>query len=210
MFALIGVCNTLLALSDLPCPSTFQVTLERDRRLLHIESDQGNLGTVVSSGYGILDFYDSENQRVCRNVEDELFDRNGDWLSSVLIASDLDNSFWVWGRSDQDAYGEARITILSETGERLCYMDQENTGEIVFFDAETDMPLAAVHRVRVKSIIPFLSRATNKWHFTITNAVRLQERGIPNIYLIWALTKHIQKSVFPGPKDLPYVVNYPD
>jgi hypothetical protein len=186
---------------DLECPNQFHIRQDPVSRFFRIHEDGKFLGAIVNSGYGRLDFYDADENKQWANLFDLLYDNTGDCIGSVKVASDAQ---WV--------KTSTRIEIFSKDEELLAMVQAEGDGKcFVFRDAETLKILAIALWSWVpigKNWIPLFDNYVQDWSVIIVDRMRLQEKRISNVFLIWSLLKHSQKH-FPSPDDLPFVDRLP-
>lgn len=180
---------------DFECSNFFHIRQDDDLRLFHLFEDERSLGTVVSSGYGVLDFYDVYNEKMAVNKEGQLYDPLGQLLGSVQLDSDKK---WI-KRTD-------RMEIFSDKNELLATLDtEEEMKYFVFRDPANRKPFAIAlwtPKYPVQCFLGFCHRVQN-WTVMIVDRPYLQEKKIPIVFLVWALLKHSQKHL-QGPSDLKY------
>lgn len=180
-------------------PEQFQVRQDRGLRMFHILNGREFLGLVVSSNYGVLNFYDNCKGKQYLNYEDELFDHSGVFLGLVEVASDKQ-----WFSSS------SHIDIFSNEAELLMIFDKESKDHFIFRDPITMMPMATAilsrERTSSQTQRTFL---LNDWSVTVIDPVKLQEKKIPFAFLVWTLLKDIQKYL-PSPYDECYYLDYFD
>ena len=188
---------------DISCPDHFYVTQDPKLRIFHVHDGERSLGTVVSSGYSVLDFYDAENQKQWINKKDVLFDLSGKRIGIVQEYPNGREKFF--SLAIYDALRENTLAVLYEEERQ----DELGKGLFVFRDSDTNEPLAYArwtwtppikwyhHCILVHEI------DHQNWAVTIVNRPRLQEKNISNLFLIWALLKRTQGKMR-GPIDLKY------
>jgi hypothetical protein len=197
-------CTFLCASSAYETENEIHLTHDAHRRLFHVSSEDRTLGTIVSSSYGVLDFYDAGKKLICVNVKDELFDLNGNNIGISWVKSDHESVRW-W--ENRDLCGSTKIVI--SRGEELFHIELEGSG-FVFRDADTqDLLAIALWDDQLVEKGYLYNTYTRDWRIITMDAQRLQEKDISNVYLIWALMKHIQKGLL-SPEDRPYDKYFPD
>lgn len=183
--------------SDFVCPDQFQVVQDFYTRSFHILKGGQPIGRIASTGFGRLDFYDSDEDLHWVNLLDELYDVNGSCIGKVDVTTLLE---WYFA-------GSGRIDIFSESQEHLATMQTEDSwNHFVFRDAQTLQPLAIADWNWIPTGTGFLAclgfdRYVQEWTVTILDRKRLIERKIPDVFLVWTLLKHSQKHL-PSPDDL--------
>ncbi len=215
---------------DFELPSFFQVKQDKIKRFFRIFYGRECLGKVVSSDYGVLDFYDQNNEKLWVNYLDTLFDVKKNHIAFMKLASDLiaqeAREKWFWQKREI-TLPKSRITLYSSparyaNGDRmrpgkekiLVSFEQEGEGSdnfFVFREAESGLAIAqAVWRKWIPTRYHLLPRndpsdPVQEWDVTITNQALMQQKQITKVMLIWTLLKHSQKYL-PGPyADTPYM-----
>jgi hypothetical protein len=179
--------------------SQFQLEQVPNRRLFKWSDATQTLGTVYSSDWGFLDFYDHQNMRQWTGEHDVLLDVQDKWVGIV---------------TNEEADAPKRMGVSSKTGKRLAYFNQEQvsegTGESLFAfrDAETHLPLAYAYWAWSPAKLwhhEWIKHETTHqgWSLKIIDDARLREKNISSTHLAWVLLKHTQRNLL-GPDDLPY------
>ncbi len=186
---------------DLECPDHFHVTQDRALRAFRVAEEGKHLGTILSSDYGVFDFYNEQGEKLWVNRFDSLFDCAGTCIAHVRLESDgfFHSSTWV--------------EILSANEELLVIVQAEGDGKcFVFRDGKNKKPLA----VALWSWMPtgtywpsWRDYYVQNWEVMLIDGKRLDEKKIPAIFLIWALLKHSQKH-FPNPDEIKYQTTLPE
>lgn len=105
------------------------------------------------------------------------------------------------------------VEIFSAKKELLAVLQAEGDGKcFVFRDGENKKPLAMALWSWVPtgaSCLSWFDYHVQNWEVMLVDRNRMQERGIPNIFLIWALMKHSQQH-FPDPNKINYQKTLPD
>lgn len=208
-FTILTLWNPLRASYDSPFPSSFQLIEDPYERLFRVNSDNQLLCTVLNTEYGVLEFYDANGEKLCFNTRNDLYNNNGNIIASAWVVSDRERNPNCWWYQSNDFCGSSRIDILTNNVP-LFYMQLEGSG-IVYRDAESHLPLAVVLWsdlvVKEGFFTSLFNTYSKKWSFLVIDAARLKEKEISYTLLIWALLKHIQKTL-KSPEELPYVRNY--
>jgi hypothetical protein len=207
MLANVALSQESEAFVDLECPNQFQIQQDAALRLFRMIENEKYLGIIASSDYGVLDFYDSEEEKQWVNRLDSLYDNRGQCIGVVKLASDTE---WFWERRNP-FLPSTHIEIFSDEEELLATVEAEGDGKcFVFRDAENGNPLA----IALWSWVPtgtfclswclsLFDYYVQNWEVIVLDRSRLQERKIPNVFLVWALLKHSQKH-FPDPNRIKY------
>lgn len=183
--------------SDLACPDQFHVVQDCYTRSFRILKGGQSFGRITSSGFGRLDFYDSDGGLQWVNLMDDLYDIFGRSVGKVDVTTLLE---WYF-------VGSGRIDIFSESQEHLATMQTEGeSNHFIFRDAQTLQPLAIADWNWIPTGTGFLACLgldcyVQEWSVVILDRKRLIERRIPDVFLVWALLKHSQKHL-PSPDDL--------
>jgi hypothetical protein len=202
------LCSECSGLADLTCPDEFHIQQDSSLRMYRVVEDTKCLCTILNSDYGVFDFYDPAEKRQWTNRFDSLYDDANNCIGLVKLASDTEG---FWERKSWFQQSTA-MEIFSGEKQLLLCVEAEGDGQcFVFRDAENNRPLA----VALWSWIPtwswfsVLGYHVQDWQVMIIDRERMQEKNIPNIFLVWALLKHSQKH-HPSPDLVPYQQTLPD
>lgn len=202
LFLLLTV--TVLCGEDLVCPNHFHIRQDPALRMFHIFDDQRVIGSIVSSNFGVLDFYDHKMEQKWVNHYDSLFDMSDNCIGSIKFTAATQ---WFWERKNL-FHQSKEIAIFSSQAEFLATFDAEGEEKcFVFRDPENRKPLAIALWSWIPDGIPWFSSYDYKkqdWEVIIVDRSRIEEKKIPFIFLIWVLLKHSQRH-FPNPDVVPYL-----
>ena len=171
-------------------PDQFQIQQDSAQPLFRLFENGKILGIVfisIQRMVHMFHYYDCQKRRLFISHLDCLYENSGHCIGMMELKSDTE---WLFPKSTQ-------IKILSENGVPLATVEAEGDENcFVFRDTETHEPLATALWKCVPleaTYFPWLDYDVQSWSVTIVDRLRLQEKGIPPIYLIWALLKHSEK-----------------
>lgn len=172
-------------------PDSLQIKVKEDpkQRFFKLYENGKRSATAVSSGWGQIDFYGTDNKLTTRNRLDALYDAgNNDLIAEVIIKSDHVS----WNKIKSTT----QIDIRLKTGTPLAKVEAEgNPTTFVFRDPVTNKKLAlAVWSPKVteqKWFVVFISDPTPERKYLFT----------------WALLKHSQKHLS-STETKPYIRNW--
>ena len=213
LLAIMSFYAPLAALSDVEYPNEFYVIQDsklgilgecQGVRVFRVMDKNHVLGSIFSSEYAVLDFYNSNNIQLCKIFHDSILDNEGFCVGTVKDISDEAEVGWF-------EKVKTNVEVYSETSLLVGTVKEEILQNCFFFrDAETNQTLAIAIWGRIstdKSYFSFLNTYVQGWSIVIIDRAGFKEKGIPVLYLVGALMKHSQRN-FENPYwNLPYVKN---
>ncbi len=207
-----------VAVCDEQGPDRFFIEQDEELRFFRVLENEHCIGSVLSSEYGVLDFYDDHGEKRFVNQHDALYDYRGRLVGLVKLASDTE---WFWERKSI-FQRSTHIDIFSGEEKLLATLDAEGDGScFVLRDAVDDKPLAVAlwSWRRNSQRLHFLSWIEDyvqnwevmlqNWEVLIVDRARFQEDKMLHVFLVWALMKHSQK-YFPDPERVVYLDQLPE
>lgn len=169
----------------------FKVMQDDEKRLFRVFENGDVKTTIISTNYGILDFYNKDKINIITNKFDSLIQND----SNSTIAEIKITNNW------QEKY---KIEIFTSTkGFTASLCPEGDDHSFVFRDAVTHKILA----LAVWESLPwgrFYSGLNQKWSVTVLDEEALHQIDMTTDILAWSLLKHSQQYLL-GPNDLPYV-----
>lgn len=198
------------SLSDLHnFPDEFQVSQDRALRMFHIKSSQGYLGNVISTSWGILEFYNEEGNKEYVNQDDLLFDQAGIGIGLI------DFECYQFKRLEFLYKNSNRIALYTDTNEVAAVLDSEifekGYAKFYFRDPETQKLLVTANWILARDCQNDSADEFYKlqdWKIEIVDREGLIDHHITPVHLVWTLLKHSQRHL-PSIKCCPYEQDEP-
>lgn len=189
--------------ADLECPDQFRIEQDAQLRMFRVLDNLDCVGFALNSDYGEIDFYNSRREKEWINLYDCLCDASGNCIGHITFE---------WRSKGLFQKSSPLIKLFSAEDELLAILEEgENGKSFVFRDPETGKALAAALWSWLPTgayETPVLKYYIQEWEVLIVDRHKLQQKKIPNIYLVWVLLKYSQLH-FPDPNRILYIDKLP-